>query len=281
MRHPKNLNSVGFSCKKSFDVWEILQLDLTLSFTLRPLVSMVEVISGYHFIAFMKVDKIKISCNNAFHKLFCTVRKTDMRYQGRISSWKGDQGFGFITQNGGNNQVFVHIKSFSNRRRRPSGDEIVTYKLKIDANGRAQAENVAFVGERAPSANTLEPSKILPILTVAFLAFLVVSAIFDKVPFAVLGIYLVASVITFLAYAFDKIAARKNQWRTREDTLHILAFIGGWPGALAAQRLLRHKSRKQSFQTIYWVTVVLNCGALSWTFSSEGTKTLHSFLAGL
>ncbi|MGV8900317.1 MAG: DUF1294 domain-containing protein [Burkholderiaceae bacterium] len=229
----------------------------------------------------MKVDKIKINRNDVFHKLFCTVRKIDMRYQGRISSWKDDQGFGFITQNGGKNQVFVHIKSFSNRRRRPSGDQIVTYELKIDANGRAQAENVAFVGERAPSANAFERSKVLPILSVAFLVFLVVSAIFGKLPFSVPGLYLVASVITFFAYALDKSAARKNQWRTKEDTLHILALIGGWPGALAAQRLLRHKSKKQSFQTIFWATVVLNCGALGWMFSSEGTEMLHSLLAGL
>lgn len=177
--------------------------------------------------------------------------------------------------------MFVHIKSFSNRRRRPSGNEIVTYELKIGTNGRELAANVVFVGERAPSANALERSKIFPILTVAFLVFLVVSAIFGKLPFAVIGLYLVASVITFVTYAFDKSAARKNQWRIKEDTLHILALIGGWPGALAAQRLLRHKSKKQSFQTFFLVTVVLNCGALGWMFSSAGTKMLYSLLAGL
>lgn len=52
-----------------------------------------------------------------------------MRYQGKITNWKDDKGFGFITPNGGENQVFVHIKSFANRQRRPVGDEIVTYEL--------------------------------------------------------------------------------------------------------------------------------------------------------
>ena len=49
-----------------------------------------------------------------------------MRQQGKITKWKDDQGFGFITPDSGGEQVFVHIKSFSNRQRRPIGNEIVT-----------------------------------------------------------------------------------------------------------------------------------------------------------
>jgi len=44
--------------------------------------------------------------------------------------------------------------------------------------------------------------------------------------------------------------------------LHFLALCGGWPGALAAQHLLRHKNRKQAFQVVFWGTVALNIGAL-------------------
>ncbi|WP_407935785.1 DUF1294 domain-containing protein [Cupriavidus necator] len=57
-----------------------------------------------------------------------------------------------------------------------------------------------------------------------------------------------ASIITFLAYADDKTRASRNAWRTSEATLHLLALCGGWPGALAAQHLLRHKNRKRGFQ---------------------------------
>jgi len=68
-----------------------------------------------------------------------------MRYQGKITSWKDDKGYGFVVQNGASEQVFIHIKSFSNRHRRPVSDEIVTYEINIDAQGRKRAENVEYV----------------------------------------------------------------------------------------------------------------------------------------
>ncbi len=44
--------------------------------------------------------------------------------------------------------------------------------------------------------------------------------------------------------------------------MHLIVLCGGWPGALAAQHLLRHKNRKQEFQIVFWGTVALNIGAL-------------------
>lgn len=74
-------------------------------------------------------------------------------------------------------------------------------------------------------------------------------------------IYSFLSLITFIAYAIDKLAARRGGERIRERTLHLLALCGGWPGALAGQWLFRHKTRKPSFQACFWLTVLLN-GAL-------------------
>jgi uncharacterized membrane protein YsdA (DUF1294 family) len=72
-------------------------------------------------------------------------------------------------------------------------------------------------------------------------------------------LYLPASTIAFLAYAFDKRAARRRQRRISENTLHMLALLGGWPGALLAQKWLRHKTAKKSFQRIFFGTVLVNC----------------------
>ncbi|WP_368671188.1 DUF1294 domain-containing protein [Cupriavidus sp. IK-TO18] len=71
----------------------------------------------------------------------------------------------------------------------------------------------------------------------------------------------IVSLTTFFAYADDKTRASRNTWRTPETTLHLLALCGGWPGALAAQHLLRHKNRKRAFQ-VFWGTVSVNVGAM-------------------
>ena len=80
-------------------------------------------------------------------------------------------------------------------------------------------------------------------------------------------VYLGLSALAFVVYAADKSAAKKGLRRTPENTLHLLALAGGWPGALVAQRVLRHKSSKRSFQAAFWVTVAVNCAALAWLVS--------------
>ena len=97
-----------------------------------------------------------------------------------------------------------------------------------------------------------------------FLAVISTLAARGTLPLAVPVVYLVASVATIIAYRADKSAAQTAAWRTPESTLHVLALMGGWPGALVAQRVFRHKSRKPLFQLACWGTVVLNCAILVW-----------------
>jgi uncharacterized membrane protein YsdA (DUF1294 family) len=77
-----------------------------------------------------------------------------------------------------------------------------------------------------------------------------------------LALYYGASIITYRCYSRDKTAAQNAGRRTRERTLYLLSLVGGWPGALIAQALLRHKTRKPSFLVGYWFTVIVNCMAL-------------------
>jgi len=73
--------------------------------------------------------------------------------------------------------------------------------------------------------------------------------------------YVVLSAVCLMAYAFDKSAARAGRWRSSEQSLLALGLLGGWPGGLIAQQLLRHKSSKASFREAFWGTVVLNVAA--------------------
>jgi uncharacterized membrane protein YsdA (DUF1294 family)/cold shock CspA family protein len=205
-------------------------------------------------------------------------RKAQMRYQGKLTSWKDDQGFGFITPNGGGERVFVHIKAFSSTRRRPDQNEIVTYELTTDKKRRPRAENVAFVGKRSVEARSSGIGWGPVSFAALFLVFVLGAVVAGKLPSAVLALYSGVSVVAFAIYARDKSAAQKSRWRTGESTLHFLGLIGGWPGALLAQKVLRHKSRKQSFQIVFRITVVLNCGALFAYASPAVLRVAHSFL---
>jgi uncharacterized membrane protein YsdA (DUF1294 family) len=71
-------------------------------------------------------------------------------------------------------------------------------------------------------------------------------------------LYIGLSVVTFHRYAVDKTAAKNKRRRTPENTLHLLSLAGGWPGALLAQQLMRHKCAKSSFVRVFWITVAVN-----------------------
>jgi uncharacterized membrane protein YsdA (DUF1294 family)/cold shock CspA family protein len=203
-----------------------------------------------------------------------------MRYQGRIIKWNNDKGFGFIAPNGGGEQVFVHISAFSNRQRRPNESVIVTFELGADERGRPRAANVAFVGEKAKPSNPIGTSLFPSILAIGFLFFIGAAVLSGKLPLTILWLYLFASAVTFIAYFLDKAAAEKGHWRTLESTLHLFSLVGGWPGALIAQRSFRHKTAKESFQTVFWVTAILNSIALGWLFTAPGKRLLAIILAG-
>ncbi|WP_263588763.1 DUF1294 domain-containing protein [Sphingopyxis sp. GC21] len=56
-----------------------------------------------------------------------------------------------------------------------------------------------------------------------------------------------ANLNAFALMVIDKQRADKGLWRIREATLLDWARIGGAIGAVAASRLVRHKTRKQPF----------------------------------
>ena len=68
------------------------------------------------------------------------------------------------------------------------------------------------------------------------------------------------SLVCFIAYGLDKRQAVNGGRRVSERTLHLLAFLGGWPGALLGQRHFRHKTQKVMFRIVFWMVVALHVG---------------------
>nr|WP_320165860.1 cold shock and DUF1294 domain-containing protein [uncultured Methylophaga sp.] len=202
-----------------------------------------------------------------------------MKFQGKISNWNDEKGFGFVEPNGGGDRAFVHIKAFTLRTRRPTDGDVIIYDLVQDKDKRYRAENIRFARDsrranqpQAANKNRSFGSVLILLLSIG----LAISVLTGKTSFAIAIAYVVMSVITFIAYAIDKSAAEKGHWRTQESTLHIMASIGGWPGAILGQMTLRHKSKKKAFRQVFWFTVFLNLIALAWLHTTSGQTFLQS-----
>jgi uncharacterized membrane protein YsdA (DUF1294 family)/cold shock CspA family protein len=185
-----------------------------------------------------------------------------MRHQGRIAKWNDERGFGFISPAEGGGSVFVHISSFPRSDRRPGVNEAVSYTLAFDSHGRPQANDVRFVvGTRSAAPTRRIPAAPIT-FAISFLVAVAALAASGRLEVSWLVLYYGASLITYGVYARDKKAAQNVGQRVPESTLHLLSLVGGWPGALIAQVLLRHKTRKTSFLVGYWLTAIVNCVAL-------------------
>jgi uncharacterized membrane protein YsdA (DUF1294 family) len=100
-----------------------------------------------------------------------------------------------------------------------------------------------------------------------WLAGLGILAAVGRVPMLIPLWYLGMSVIAFAAHAADKAQAAARGRRVSEQALHLTSLLGGWPGALFAQRQFRHKTRKAKFQALFWGTVLLHVVILAWYLS--------------
>jgi uncharacterized membrane protein YsdA (DUF1294 family)/cold shock CspA family protein len=186
-----------------------------------------------------------------------------MRFEGTLISWNEERGFGFIQPMRGGQEIFAHAKAFGPRGMRPKIGQLLSFEMETGQQGKKRAKNVLFArpavtsknGHRDSSAQSGTATLLaIPAFGVMYLA--VQLAL--RPPLVMALLYLAASLITFFAYARDKSAAQNGRWRIAESTLHLLAVAGGWPGALLAQQLLRHKSRKAEFRAAFWGTVLIN-----------------------
>jgi len=186
-----------------------------------------------------------------------------MRLAGRITDWNDDKGYGFVVPNGGGTRAFVHINEFQRGSRRPVDGDMISYLPGMDARGRTNARQVRHAGQRIETPRT--PSRIpRAALGLGALAGATAAAVIGYLPSLLAVAYVASSALSYLTYRRDKIAARNDLRRTPEVSLHVVDLLGGWPGALVAQQQFRHKTAKQSYQVVFWATVVINLLIVAW-----------------
>ncbi|MBO9686254.1 DUF1294 domain-containing protein [Roseateles chitosanitabidus] len=235
-----------------------------------------------------------------------------MRVEGRIVQWDDAKGYGFIAPSDGGPKRFAHLSAFGLRPRRPFVGERVSFEAGSDAQGKPRALKIRSLEPKpapagpAPKAGSGRPARAAPAprsgasssssrsstssaggpsadtggalwLVPGFALLVLLTDLAWPLPRGLWGVYMAMSLATFIVYFMDKRAARLGQWRVKEATLHGLALLCGWPGALLAQHLLRHKSAKPRFRRVFWLSVMLNILGFVVLF----TPLLAPFLSGL
>lgn len=200
-----------------------------------------------------------------------------MKHRGMLTKWNDERGFGFITPVEGGEQVFVHISAFARGQGRPSLNGMFTYRLVRDEKQRPRAAAVRFADNRR--ARPTRGRGLIPALLVSGVFFGGLAALVPPPEWQRLaGFYALASAVAFLFYGLDKRAATRGGWRTSEARLHLFELLGGWPGALLAQRVFRHKTRKAEFQVVFYLAVAANLGALGWLLYANAGADLRAAL---
>jgi uncharacterized membrane protein YsdA (DUF1294 family)/cold shock CspA family protein len=216
-----------------------------------------------------------------------------MRKQGTVVRWDGEKAFGFIRSPQITADVFFHLRDFSGPGKPAEGLQVMFEDIHVGGKGpRAlsvePARNAIVAPAQPPAPPPLPPeAELLPrgkpaarapsprqkrreemplwigLGLIAFWLLLWLVGIgMGRFPWVILTAVVLVNLATFYMYWRDKHAAINETQRTPEDWLHGLAVTGGWPGAWFAQQILRHKTSKQPFRLIYWVTVAVNMLAL-------------------
>lgn len=177
---------------------------------------------------------------------------------GKIDEWDERRGYGYVRT--GRERIFLHAREFAERHQKTGRGDLIAFEMGEDRKGRPCAKSVCTVktGSRLSASDFLS-------LTVLLLLPGMAAA---NLPVALWKVSLVGGVISVFSwfqYCADKGRAKAGEWRISESRMLIWDLLGGWPGGFLAQKHLRHKTVKRSYQACFWGIVALyQLGALDY-----------------
>ncbi len=191
-----------------------------------------------------------------------------LRLQGTVCYWRDDKGFGFVITYH-KERVFFHIRDFKQTpARRPQQGDRLSFELGVDKRQRRYAQSLQL---EESSVAQIKPAKATGpnfsqiqqqawCFRYLFFALLLLSLLAGSFAFTVPLFYLEASLFTYWLYQIDKkLAASGHSSRLSEESLQMFSLIGGWPGALIAQKRLHHKVHKMPFNasSVLWFMAIV------------------------
>lgn len=210
---------------------------------------------------------------------------TEPLSEGIVCYWQDDRGFGFVSTDKAE-RLFFHIRDFKQPQvRRPQQGDKLKFRLALDKQLRCYAMPVQL------ECSAITPAKLANIVVpdyaqilarawyfrYLFFALLLLSLLADRFAVTLPLFYLEASLFTYWLYQIDKkLACSGHPSRLPEESLQMFSLIGGWPGALIAQKLLHHKVHKTPFQREFRFVIYGNSCFLLWLVSESGSAFLQN-----
>ncbi|WP_442548484.1 cold shock domain-containing protein [Colwellia ponticola] len=177
-----------------------------------------------------------------------------MQLKGKLIKWNQAKAFGFIAPNGGGDHVFIHKNVFSNRSRSPKINDGVTFLISKERQSRYCADDATFTCEKIKKEQVKKISKFSIYLSVSFFVLMTSAYFLDHIPQKLIVDYFGISVITFLAYAFDKSKVQRAAWLIPEsDYIYFHSLVDGLEQSLH-NSFLGTNLKKSIRRQLTWLT---------------------------
>lgn len=199
---------------------------------------------------------------------------------GRVSHWDAAKGLGFVVPDAGGERLVLRRADLQGRlqaRGNPEVGEPVRYTSR---DGQARAVHSLRPSAPPPGRPVVVPRRsagpnsarllVIP----AFGLLLGALQMTWPLPRIVPTLYGALSMALFIVYGLDKWAAKRGGARVAETSLHLIALMGGWPGALLGQQVFRHKTAKPAFLRWTWAMAAFNLLALVWIVTPAGVQAV-------